>query len=252
MIHRRIDRDLADVILPTAAELAQEEAELQAMAEAPEPLQTRLVDRLVGTAVANEVLDRPSRLGIHGRWLLAGMFALTLASLGWIGSKTLWLEQNLSPLTLDYQSAVTATTNPGFSDSNHVTAIAIVDEHIAHCLKALDRMAAATLPAELVDQLAALRLDLGHAIVDPITAPPAPVTDDILRTLAQVTDAASPLAARSQALTRLGATMRSGLQGIRICKEQHLETPSDVEKVRFFVDRLIDDLDARKLTSPGR
>lgn len=251
MTHRRIDRDLVDVILPTAAELAQEEAELQAMSAAPEPLPARLVERLVGTAIVSKGLDRRGQFPRKRRWLLASMLTVTLASLGWIGSQTLWLEQDLSPLTLDYRSAVLATTNPEYSDHNHVTAIAVVDEHVAHCLKALDKMALATLPAELVDQLAALRSDLGHAIVDPVTAPPAPVTTDILATLAEVTDPAAPMTERSQALNRLGAAMRSGLQGIRICTEQHLEVPIEVEKARFAVDRLIDDLGARGLTPPG-
>lgn len=232
------DEVVQGVDAPTAAQMAAEEQALRRIGPAA-PLPRKQVQVMVGRALAAATSAASAAQSWRKPALLVAMLAVSLASLGWIGTKIIWPERRLAPFTLDYASAVLVATDPGYTEDNHVTAIARLDEgcaYIAHTLRTLASEQAEPTLAEAAREMLA---DLTKLLGAGASTPPSPVEWDVVDCAATANDAATPLAERHLALARLGELMRSGLTAILAAE---LRLDKSQEQRDFVLGRLAHDL----------
>ena len=127
----RMWAEVLEAHTPDAAEMAEAEAELQALADVA-PLPAADVEALVELAVNTPPVVVEGR-GVVGSVMRARRFqkpilqaaaaVLLLMTVAWLAQKLIWEEGKDSDFTLDYATAIKLATQPGRNDGFYRTAL---------------------------------------------------------------------------------------------------------------------------------
>lgn len=232
------DRDFA---LPTAAELAAEDAALHESVDA-EPLSSEEVAALMARFHAATGVSARKRSRRRLLPLLAAMVAVLLVPAAWVGAKVVWPSGRNAPFELTYHDAILAATDPARPDAQHVAAIARIDDHCSHAIGELRRLpkedAIAARAARMLAELAPI-----VAPTAPLpAAPPEELDREFLPCLSTVTDPSRSMTERETALEQLERLMHAGLVAIAVSRHEAVKTPESRDKATRWIDRLHRDL----------
>ncbi len=217
---------------PTAAELRTEEAGL-AQIGASDPLSPEEVDTLVHRALR----EHRVRCFTKRRLLVAAMALCTLASVAWMGARVVWAEGTRGPLTLPYNTAILAATDPAQTEQRVIAALLQIDERCGYAATATRSLAADPV-ASVAERARSLRTAVSRLLSSPPTKAPEQVTRD---PLANIEEAANPNlddAQRVAALEELEQSIVSGITAILIARDERVTGSEQSSQARFMVERL--------------
>jgi len=215
--------------------LALEESKLQALGPA-EPLPRQQVDALVARAT------KPAKCPRRRLLLLAGVLALALSPLGWIGARIVWPERRLAPLTMTYAEAVEVATNPDYNASGHESAVGVVASAIAYAARALQAVSMADEDEAIRTTAQAVRAEVRDAVTEAPLREPRKFEGDIVAIVATVTNRALPSESRLAAMRELSQMMHSGAMAMRAARDHVLEPGVSAGKASTMLDRLAREL----------
>jgi hypothetical protein len=198
-----------DEVVPTAAEMAAAEAELQAIGTA-EQLPANTVARLLRAHGEIVGTTRRTRQRILA---LAATLLLAVSGIAWAGMRVVWPEQNHSKTRLTLADAIAVATEPDRDDHARRGAFGVMVDHAGHAadtVAAVCRDADPALAATAIevrdDQRRRLPLLLGQ--------PPEPVIGDVVETAQRALDRQADQLTRQQALRELGRIAGACMQAM--------------------------------------
>lgn len=218
-----------DAILP-AELLAAEEAALQALPPAA-PLEPAEVDALVAVATV-----RP-RVLARRLLLLAGLLAIAIAPLGWIGAKIVWPERRHAPLTLTFVDAIDVATNPAYDTAGHESAAGVIAQACGFGAMALKAASTNATPAVRA-RATALRAELENVLDGAPLDTPIPLDEDVAALAETLADTTRPDDVRIAAMETMARTMRNGLMALRVSRANVLSDGVSAEKMDAWLGRL--------------
>jgi hypothetical protein len=229
---------MTSVTMPSRAEMAAAEAELQAIGRAGS-LPADLVERLMARATTVPAVPQVARRGTRRVLGLAALVLLAISGIAWAGMNVIWPEQQNSRLTLSFANAVLLATEPGRNEGARTSALSLLDEHCGYALHTLKTL---TQDAELpvADRARTLRARLREVMQRASDSPPDPAGLDVVERARVANDPSQTVDARTAAMDDLATITQAGIVAIKIIVREG-KVPH--ESASFWLERLRADLD---------
>ena len=217
----RMWAEVLEAHTPNAAEMAEAEAELQALGDVA-PLPAADVEALVELAVKTPPVVVEGR-GVVGRVVRSRRFqkpilqaaaaVLLLMAVAWVARELLWTEGKNSDYTLDYATAVNLATQPDRDDGYYMNALSQIVRNCGEAAKTLQSLANQDAYPTLATKARLVSLELVALLTNGPSAPSRPVDERecLVESAATAADEQLAVEVREKALDHVNDLAKSGL-----------------------------------------